>query len=437
MMHDISESFGHRNPFQIVGEGGFSSCYSVTRLAVASIGAVGLALADLLQARGLGDPHYISVNRHLASLWFKNSIQPQGWECPPAWDALAGDYPTKDGWIRLHTNLPHHKAAALNALGCASNKNAVARAVLSHQANALETEIIAHGGVAAAMRSDKDWALHPQGQAIGQEPLIHWEFSRKDTDWAATRTRPLQGLRILDLTRVLAGPVATRMLVGFGADVLRIDPPGWDEANLVPDITLGKRCARLDLRKEQDRTQFEALLAAADIVVHGYRPGALEGLGYGADRLTHLTEVSLDAYGWSGPWAQRRGFDSLVQMSSGIAHAGMEWAGRDRPTPLPVQALDHATGYLMAAAALHLLAKGGGKARLSLARTAELLKAHSQNSPGVSDFTVERDDFMETPEETPWGPALRLRPALEIEGTPIKWDRPACELGASPAEWLA
>ena len=158
------------------------------------------------------------------------------------------------------------------------------------------------------------------------------------------------------MTRVLAGPVATRFLAGFGAEVLRIDLPGWDEPAIVPDVTLGKHCARLDLRQPRDRNTWEGLLQAADVLVHGYRPGALAGLGLDAEQrralCPGLVDVSLDAYGWDGPWRGRRGFDSLMQMSCGIAAAGMTMLNRDRPTPLPVQALDHATSYIMAAAAV-------------------------------------------------------------------------------------
>lgn len=165
---------------------------------------------------------------------------------------------------------------------------------------------------------------------------------------ASDARRPLAGIKVLDFTRVLAGPVATRFLAGLGADVLRIDPPEWDEPGVVPDVILGKRCARLDLHTAEDRRVFEALLARADIVVHGYRPGAMARLGYdeGERRTINpgLVDVSLCAYGWTGPWAGRRGFDSLVQMSIGIAEAGMRWQQAERPVPLPVQALDHATG---------------------------------------------------------------------------------------------
>jgi len=229
----------------------------------------------------------------------------------------------------------------------------------------------------------------------------------------------LAGIKVLDLTRVLAGPVASRFLAGLGADVLRIDPPTWNEPGVVPDVTLGKRCARLDLQVKADRELFEGLLKDADILLHGYRADALERLGYGlAERqllAPGLIDVCLNAYGWSGPWQNRRGFDSLVQMSSGIAEAGMHWQHADKPTPLPLQALDHATGYLMAASAIKLLVQRlsdglGGSARLSLARTAKLLIGAGAGTDEPLRAEEESDQGLLV-EQTPWGPAHRGKPA--------------------------
>jgi crotonobetainyl-CoA:carnitine CoA-transferase CaiB-like acyl-CoA transferase len=226
----------------------------------------------------------------------------------------------------------------------------------------------------------------------------------------------LQGIRVLDLTRILAGPVATRFLAGFGADVLPIDPPGWDEPGVVPEVTLGKRCATLDLHDESHREQFWQLLAEADVLVHAYRPDALGRLGLDAAHRQQirpgLIDLSLDAYGWSGPWRMRRGFDSLVQMSSGIADAGMRRLGRDRPTPLPVQALDMATGYVLAAAAVRGLARRlstgkGCEMRTSLARTAALLVSAPPPADADPDGDLmpeaEEADRSEVVEWTAWG----------------------------------
>ena len=220
----------------------------------------------------------------------------------------------------------------------------------------LNKAIVEAGGVAAAMNGLSDWAAHPQGRAVATEPLIHWHESPGFKSRLPAFAGNLDGLKVLDLTRVLAGPVATRFLAGFGASVLRIDPPHWREDGIEPEVTLGKACASLDLNEANDRARFESLLSEAHVFVHGYRPGALDRLGYGESRRRELNpdiiDVSLSAYGWTGPWRERRGFDSIVQVNSGLAQEGMTRLGTDKPVQLPIQALDHGTGYLMAAAAL-------------------------------------------------------------------------------------
>ena len=373
---------GDAPSFATTGSGSLPSAFDVTDVAVAAIGAAGDAVAEFIET-GTGHRPAVTVDRRLASFWLSSSIRPIGWELPPSWDAVAGDYRAADGWIRLHTNAPHHRRAALGVLGADADRSAVADAVARWPADALEAAIVAAGGCAATMRSADAWAEHPQGRAVAAEPLLH--LSRHPASAPPPTidpARPLAGLRVLDLTRVLAGPTATRFLAGFGAEVLRLDPPFWIEPSLEPEMTVGKRCAALDLREPADRDRFGALLATADIVVHGYRPGALDGFGFDETARRRLNpaliDVSLDAYGWTGPWAGRRGFDSLIQMSTGIAHAGMGWATADRPTPLPAQAIDHVTGYLLATAALRGLAHrartgAGTTARASLARTAGLL----------------------------------------------------------------
>jgi len=248
-------------------------------------------------------------------------------------------------------------------------------------------------------------------------------------------------VRVLDLTRVLAGPVASRFLAGYGARVLRVDPPHWNEPSIVPEVTLGKRCVRMDLTNAHDRMRFDALLAEADVLLHGYRTEALDRLGYDAATRARLNpglvDVALNAYGWSGPWRDRRGFDSLVQMSAGIADAGMRWRQADRPVPLPVQALDHATGYLLAAAVVrgltHRIETGRGlRARLALARTARLLVDHGEqpaSEPLAPETAADRAPEIE---HTAWGDAQRLVVPLSVVGAPMRWDLPASELGSAP-----
>ncbi|VVD61418.1 Acetyl-CoA:oxalate CoA-transferase [Pandoraea morbifera] len=439
------------------GQGALPCVFPYTDFATAAIANATLAVAGLCAGPaadfGLGGASSlpaVNVDRRLASFWFQTSLRAQGWSSPPIWDPIAGDYRTADGWIRLHTNAPHHRDAALKVLGVPAEREAVTQRVATWQADALEAAVIAEGGCAAVMRSMAQWDAHPQGMAVAGEPLLHWEtfdagVQARGRDWQPMRERPLSGIRVLDLTRILAGPTATRFLAGFGAQVLRIDPPGWNEPGTVPEVVLGKRCARLDLKCDAGRAALEALLREADIVVHGYRPDALERLGLGNARRRELNpgliDISLDAYGWNGPWQARRGFDSLLQMSAGIADAGMRAAGAERPVPLPGQGIDYATGYLMAAAAVHALkrrqAQGqGATVRASLARTARLLVAHRTPPVAPAPLAPETThDLSSRIEDTSWGPVRRVATPMSIEGTPVDWALPALALGTATPQW--
>lgn len=451
LLSDLLSAFGEGRAavepeaLSVVGDGDLKSWFGVTDLAAAAIGVAGLALAQFAAESGRSACR-VTVDRRRASLWFGWSLHPLGWTLPEVWDPLAGDYRTGDGWIRLHTNAPHHRAAALSVLGEAADRTALEPVVARWAGDALEAAIVDAGGCAAAMHSLEAWNSHPQGEAVAAEPMVGWteHAAVEPQSRASNRAQPLDGIRILDLTRVLAGPVAGRILAAYGADVLRIDPPDWDEPPVVPEVTLGKRCAGLDLKTSDGRKTFDGLLRDADVLVHGYRPGALAGLGYDGAGLRalnpRLIDVCLNAYGWTGPWSGRRGFDSLVQMSSGIAEYGMSRAGADRPVPLPVQALDHATGYLMAAAVLHALdcRRRSGKVlsgRLSLARTAHLLAATKRDEPYPGLAPQSRDDLDPALEETAWGPARRIRFPLRIDGMDVQWRHPAGKLRSASARW--
>ncbi|KAB7614823.1 acyl-CoA transferase [Amylibacter sp. SFDW26] len=413
------------------------SWFETSDLAVATMAAAGV-----MASRVLSDDHSeVIINKRLASLWFDMTLRPIGWSLPPIWDAIAGDYQTADGWIRLHTNAPHHRKAALSVLGDYSDRESLRPVVAGWKKDDLELAIVSENGCAASMHDMVTWANHPQGQAVASEPLV--EFIKRGE--VAPTDRSLSGLKVLDLTRVLAGPIATRFLAGLGADVLRIDPLDWEEDSVAPEVTLGKRCAGLDLRERDDRKIFEELLKQADVLVHGYRADALKGLGYSPEALRiynpKLVDVCLNAYGWTGPWAMRRGFDSLIQMSSGIADYGMKMSGANKPTPLPVQALDHGTGYLIASAVLRCLqerAQTGTvmSARLSLARVAHLLSSSKRTDIHNTTVSTNANDYADEIEKTVWGNGQRISFPLQINDVEFDWAYPAGPLRSSHAKWL-
>ncbi len=431
--------------FNLVGTGDVPHWFDLVGLATQTLGAFASCLSRYIGDE-TGECPAVGVDRRLAALWTIYSIRPKGWAPQSAWNPVGGDYRAKDGWIRVHTN--HHLKPVLNVLHCEPEKNSVAQAISNWDAEALEDAIVGAGGCAAVMRSIEEWRQHPQGIAVAQAPLIDWQtWPSVDPKPAAVSSElPLKGLRVLDLTRVIAGPSASRFLSLFGADVLRIDPPFWEEPGIAAEMTLGKRCAGLDLRKKSDREVLSTLVQSADVLLHGYRPGALAKLGFGPDDLRELNpkliDVSLCAYGWTGPWSQRRGFDTLVQMSCGMVDHAMAAAKESEPEILPFAILDYSTGFLMAAAAVEALRQRKKEgwvmsAKLSLARTADLLLRTKRNSiDGAKPFAPEtKEDLDPRIEQTEWGQAQRLKLPFRIGGLNPTWRYPAGPLRSSPATW--
>lgn len=430
------------------------SRYDVTGFASATVACAALAVAELGAARsGPGvAPAAVTVERLAASAAFRCEalVEAIDWDYPPIWDPVAGDYRTADGWIRLHTNYPYHLAAALAVLGVPAQREAVATRVATWQGDALEAAVVAAGGCAAVMRTDAQWASLPAGVATRAERPVRLLEPRSLPGAAlpplarSADALPLAGIRVLDLTRVIAGPVATRYLAGYGAHVLRIDPPGFAEVPaLLPETTAGKQCAALDLAEAGDRRRFTELLAEAHVIFCGLRPDALGKLGFGPGGLhainPALVVVAHDAYGWAGPWRDRRGFDSLVQMSTGIAAAGAQAAARDVPVPLPCQALDHGTGHLLAAGACRALTRlvRVGKAsdvRGSLVGAANVVKSVAAVAPRA-DVTVEA--AAKVPARTAWGAVNRVPLAGRIDGIAPRFTIDAGALGRHPPRFAS
>lgn len=430
------------------------------RVAVAgqtTIAAAGLAAAEIWRLRS-GEAQDVSVDMRHAVVECRSEryLRVDDKPPPPAWDAIAGVYRTGDGrFVRCHTNFPHHRGAVCKVLGCVPEREKVQAALMQWKGEDFEAAAYDAGGVVALMRSYDEWSALPQARALAELPLVSiekigeapakpWPLGLSNSD------RPLAGLRVLDLSRVIAGPVAGRTLAAHGADVLLVSGP---ELPAIPWLTIdtgrGKLTTFVDLKSAAGRAQLRALLKDADIFSQGYRPRALAALGFAPEDAAQINPgivyVTLSAYGHAGPWAERRGFDSLVQTATGFNQAEGQAAGIDGPKELPAQMLDHATGYLMAFGAMMAKvrqAREGGSwhVRVSLAQTGRWLWNLGRLDGGLDtpDLTGEavHAAFIESM-PSGFGMLKAVRHSAVLSTTPAQWRRPAMPLGSHPAQWPA
>lgn len=428
------------------------SSFRVGAAAQASVAASALAAAELWRRRG-GPAARARVEMRHAALEFRSDhyLELDGKPLGERWDNIAGTYRCGDGrWVRLHTNFPHHRAGVLTLLGCAGERAAVQAALGRWKAFDFEQAAADAGMCVTAMRSFAEWDAHPQGQAIATLPALRIERigEAPPMPLPAPGPRPLSGLRVLELTRVIAGPVGGRTLAAHGAEVLHVTAPHLPSfEHLVLDVNRGKRAAQLDLRQEADRATLRGLARGADVFVQGYRPGAVAAHGFGPAELAALKPgivcVSLSAYGEVGPWANRRGFDSLVQTASGFNHAEAAAAGiHDAPKVLPCQALDHASGFLIAFGALAALmrrAEEGGSwlVRVSLAGTGRWLRGLGRLPEGLAAPDPKMADVADLLEESAsgFGRLRAIRHSGMIEGAPPRYDLPSVPLGTHAPAW--
>jgi len=442
--------------FEVTGDGGrLRSRLPVEEVAIACAGAALLAAAVLQAGRGGPVPRALQLDRgHIAAAfrseaWLRVRGEPAG----PGFAPLSRFWRAADGWVRTHGNYPWHRDALLRPLGCGDDREAVAAAIAGRGAREVEDLVTGAGGVAAVVRTSAAWGAEPAGQAVTASPLVAdgmpqdppvYSIGRAPPRLRAAGTRPASGIRVLDLTRVIAGPVATRYLAALGADVLRLDPPHRPEMPLqARDGLLGKRSALLDFGTPDGSARLHELLSLADVLVHGYRPHALDRFGLApqalAERHPGLVVVSLSAWGSRGPWGGRRGFDSIVQAACGIAVA--ESPDGERPGALPCQLLDHGTGYLCAAAALRALAtqaaRGGTLFReLSLARTGHWLLSQPRGEPADAAASAEGDPgAWLTTVGSAEGPVTVVKPLGRLDGVELAWPSPLTWYGGDPPAW--
>ena len=430
------------------------SSFAVDTAAQASIAAAALAAAEVGRQRN-GVEQTVAVDRRHAALecctWFRLDGR-----ALPQWDKLSALYPCggdsgAGGWVRIHANFKHHRDGALRLLGLgggdAVEQADVRLALRGWRALDFEQAAADAGLAVAALRSFDEWDAHAQGQAVAMQPLLRIE---RIGEAAPRRPPPLQqaqpplsGLRVLDLTRILAGPVGTRALAAHGADVMLVSVPHLPHIDALAETSRGKLSAWADLRRAADRAAFDALLADADVWVQGYRPGGLEQLGYGAAAMAGkrpgIVIVSLSAYGPAGPWAGRRGFDSLVQTASGFNLAEAEAFGGGKPRALPVQMIDHASGYLMALGACAALQRqwqegGSWHVQVSLASTGRWLRGLGRQAARTDLPPPDFAPYAETA-ASGFGELQALRHAARMSHTPAGWARPSMPPGSHALAW--
>ena len=426
--------------------------FRIGDLGAAAIGAAAVMAARIFEQRtGRSQPVHVDVDAAavaMRSSRYLTEVPPPPRTGPPA--RPVAFYQAGDGrWIFLQRLFRHHVERQLAVLGCPDEDAAIARAVAGWPAADLEEAIAAAGACAALVRTRDEWAAHEQGHAVAALPLLSITATGdSDPEPLGPAERPLDGVRVLDVTRVLAGPTCARTLAEHGADVLRVGTSALpDDPQMMRDTGHGKRSCDLDLTSADGAAALRRLVAGADIFSQGYRPGALDALGFGPAELARLRPgiitVSISAYGPAGPWSARRGFDSVVQSASGLAH---ESAGADgAPRALPANPLDYTTGYLAAFAAQVALARraregGSYHVELSLAQTGRYLSLLSRADPALAaarpaDLPGERLDELMMTRETPFGLLRYFSPAARMLGTPPRWDLPTAPLDSGRPEW--
>jgi len=429
--------------------------FRITETSTATLAAVGLAVSDLWELRtGRRQGIAIDARRATASLRSGRYMKLDGVTISDAPNKVMGSYPAKHGrWSYLHCNFPNHRAVALKVLGVPEDREAVRKAVAQWDALELEEAIIAAKGAGGMVRTMEEWARHPQGIAVATLPLMEIvRIGDSPPEALPKGERPLSGIRVLDLTRVIAGPTCARTLAEHGADVLKITGAHLPSLGRQEyDTGHGKLSAHLDLREAKDTEILRGLVRGADVFSQGYRPGTLGSRGFSPEALAQMrpgiVAVSLCAFSHAGPWASRRGFDTVIQTVSGITNRQGELFPGAEPGPqfYPVSAIDFLTGYLMAFGTMAALARrtregGSWLVRISLAQVGRWLIQRGQVPEGElkdvpKEFTAAELERWSMTSNTPDGRLQHLGPVIRLSETPPRWARPTVPLGYHQPVW--
>ncbi len=419
------------------------SALAIAELAAMSVGVATLAAKQFGQTRNSRpspQPTVIDIHHALAS--WAGHIKVDG-EPVPQWADLSGRYSTADGrFVQLHCNFAHHAQGVADYLGVGLNRSEFEAALLKRNAFEVEAALIDRGMICAVYRSLSEWDTHPHATATKDLALLDTDKlgSGEPLRLDNSTDRPLDGIKVLDCTRVLAGPTCGQTLAAHGAEVLRVGAAHLPSIQSgVLSTGFGKRNTFIDLSTTEGAETFRSLLADAHILIDAYRPGALAKWGFSAADVSAIRPgivvVEICAFDWIGPWASRRGFDSILQTTTGLAMNEAERNGSDTPVHLPVQALDYATGYLAAFAAMRLLDHqqhdgGSWRARLSLLRTRDWLMSlnHGDLDAPTTNDTFDVENYL-IHTDSSFG---RLESVTPVAG---RWDIPPTPLGTAEPRW--
>ncbi|TAK61879.1 MAG: CoA transferase [Dehalococcoidia bacterium] len=421
--------------------------FGIGEAAAVALAACGAAAADLWHQRtGVAQDVRVDVRAAAASLLGFAHLRVAGKPIARINESnpTVALYQCGDGrWIHLHGGFPKLRRGTLDVLGCGDDAASIASAVRSWSADALEDALAERGMCGAIARTADEWAAHPQGQALAGLPSVEViKMGDGDPQPRPSADRPLGGVRVLDLTRVLAGPACGRALAEHGADVLRIASPNLPAIELF-DIETGhgKRSAYVDLDDAGGPRTLRSLIAGADVFVDGFRHGALARRGFGAEDVVAMrpgiVHVAINCYGHSGPWRDRPGWEQLAQSATGIA---MAQGAPGPPRLVPAAACDYTTGYLAAYGTMNALARraregGSWLVRASLCQTAMWIgRLGAGYDPSAATGVGDVSDLLMTT-ATPFGDVTHLRPAAQLASTPARWELPTVPLGTDEAVW--
>ena len=444
-----------RDPF-------YRTPYRAGEVTAASLAATGIAASDIWEIRtGRRQKMEIAVREAAGTLRSSDYTLKRDetgvYRTIPISDSMAHmhtitqPWPTRDGrWFLPHFNLPNLQARVLGVLKCDSTPAGVSAAIARWNADELEAAIAKARACGGKIRTTAEWLAHPHGAYLsGRPPVEVQRIGNSPPEQFHAGDRPLSGIRVLDLTRILAGPISGRSLAEHGADVLMVTAEHLPQVpEFVRDTSHGKRSCFLDLRRPDDARQFTELVRGADVVIDGYRPGAIASLGFGLQQLAVLRPgivyLSVSCFGSGGPFADRAGWEQIAQAVTGVCQTNGELSGAGQPKLVRATMCDYNTGYLAAYGVMLALARraregGSWAVRASLCQTAMfirrqgLLAEFSDASERLGDAELGR---CHVAADTGYGALKTLGPVLRMSETQPHWARPTPRLGGDQPEWL-